>query len=80
MLPAERALFVPTHIASLLRFTLMPEGPVPSSTCPCTPSAPMRIERSVFIASRPSRVSVMLPLPAPASAQADTRASRLTRA
>ena len=77
---AERALFVPTHIASLLRFTLIPEGPVPSSTCPFTPSAPMRIESAVFIASRPSCSSVMLPLPAPASAQADTRASRLMRA
>ena len=77
---AERALFVPTHMASDFTFSPTPQRPLPSSTRLFTPSAPMRIERSVFIGSPPSCVSVMLPLPAPASAQADACAFRSIRA
>ena len=73
-------LFVPTHIASDLMFTAIPLAPVPSSTSPLTPIAPMRIEISVGIAFSPSWCSVSSSEPMPASAHAETLALRSIRA
>ena len=74
------SLFVPTHMASDFTLRPTPEGPLPSSTWPFTPTAPMRIEISVGMDFPSFWCSVSSPEPAPASAHAETCRLRSTRA